>query len=195
MKRNLLLVALVATIFPLISACGTSAESGQSENSGNEVTATVAAQSSSATTSEAAPSKSGTFENGTLIVPDTLTIKVTDYRIIPAGAEGNQYGDSPVLAVWYDTTNTGNGERTVTPMTFIWYFEAYQDNDPNRMNRLDVGSSPDLALVDFQSDEIKPGGTVSGATAYRLSDSTTPVELVASTITGEELGRMKINLS
>ena len=73
-------------------------------------------------------------------------------------------------------------------------FEAFQDNDPNRENTLDVGALPDDAFLETQMENIKVDGTVSNAIAYELDDTTTPVELVAG-IFGDEIGRMTFNLN
>lgn len=132
------------------------------------------------------------FVDGVLTT-DELVITITDYRVIPAGEVGNEYGDVPVLAIWYDTTNLGTSDRDVSPMDFIFMFEAFQDNDPNRENTLEVGGLPDSAFLETQMENIKAGGTLSNAIAYELDDLTTPVELVAGRI-GDEIGRMTFNL-
>lgn len=124
-----------------------------------------------------------------------VTISVNDYRVIQPGAEGNEYGDSPVLAIWYNTTNLGTSNREVSPVTeFVVSFEVYQDNDSDLVNKLGVGMLPDPAFLDSQTAAIKPGGTVPNAVAYELSDLTTPVEL-AAIYGGGEVGRMTFNLN
>ena len=54
-----------------------------------------------------------------------------------------------------------------------------QDNDKNKVNRLNVTLHPDKKLANDQAATIKKGGTVSGAIAYKLTDLTTPVKLTA----------------
>ncbi|MFI8696472.1 DUF5067 domain-containing protein [Dietzia maris] len=143
---------------------------------------------------EAEAPAGATFQDGVLTTPD-MTIAITDYRVIQPGAAGNEYGDTPVLAIWYDTTNLGTSAREVSPVTeFVVSFEAYQDNDPNLVNKLGVGMLPDPAFLDSQMATIKPGGTVPNAIAYELSDLTTPVEL-AAIYGGDEVGRMTFNLN
>lgn len=143
---------------------------------------------------EAEAPANATFQDGVLTTPD-MTITVTDYRVIQPGAEGNEYSDTPVLAIWYDTTNLGTSDREVSPVTeFVVNIEAYQDNDPNLVNKLGVGMLPDPAFLDSQTAAIKPGGTVPNAVAYELSDLTTPVEL-AAIYGGDEVGRMTFNLN
>ncbi|MET4637694.1 DUF5067 domain-containing protein [Mycetocola sp. 2940] len=124
-----------------------------------------------------------------------VKIAITDYRVIPVGEVGNEYGEVPVLAIWYDTTNLGTSDRDISPMEFIYTFEAFQDNDPDRENTLDVGSLPDDAFLDTQTENIKAGGTLSNAIAYELDDTTTQVELVAGGMIGDEIGRMSFKLN
>lgn len=120
-------------------------------------------------------------------------IKITDVKTIPVGEKGNEYGKEPVIAFWYDTTNV-SGKETDPMTAWLFLFAAYQDNDPNAENKLGVGSLPDTAFLDSQTNKIKKGGTVPNAVAYELSDTTTPVKLVASTILQDEIGSMTIEL-
>jgi hypothetical protein len=150
--------------------------------------ATTSATSAPATTTTAKSS----FVNGVLTTPEMI-IKITDVKTIPAGAKGNEYGKKPVIAFWYEITNL-TGDH-VTPMDWIYVFSAYQDNNPNAMNELEIGSLPDDRFRDSQMETIKKGGTVADATAYELDDETTPVDLVASEDLGfTETGRMTYNL-
>lgn len=64
-----------------------------------------------------------------------------------------------------------------------------QDNDKNKVNKLQIALHPDKALVNDQISKIKKGGTLSGAIVYKLTDLTTPVKLTAyKGIGGIELG-------
>lgn len=64
-----------------------------------------------------------------------------------------------------------------------------QDNDKNKVNKLQVALHPDKTLVNDQMSKIKKDGTVSGAIAYKLTDLTTSVKLTAyKGIGGIELG-------
>ena len=135
-----------------------------------------------------------TFENGVLTTPD-MKLSITDYRVIPVGAEGNEYGNTPLLAIWYDTTHLGTPDREVSPLAaFIVNFMAYQDNDPNIVNKLSMGALPDDTYFDTQSATLKPGGTIANAVSYQLTDTTTPVDLVAIHPLGE-VGRMTFTLN
>ena len=98
-----------------------------------------------------------TFKNGVLTTPE-LKIQITRYSIIEAGQKGNEYGEKPVIAFWYKTTNLSGDD--VSPMDFIFHFNAFQDNNPNAENELNVGSLPDDRYLDSQSETIKKGGTV-----------------------------------
>lgn len=64
-----------------------------------------------------------------------------------------------------------------------------QDNDKNKVNKLEVAMHPDKNLVKDQMSKIKKDGTLSGAIAYKLTDLTTPVKLTAyKGVGGVELG-------
>ena len=141
----------------------------------------------SGTTSDGASASIGTVDNPAkaepsfsegVIVSRDYTIKITDYKIIPAGQEGNKYGDAPVIAFWYETTNTSGKEIDPTS-AWISIVSAVQDNDPNMVNKLKIAMLPDSRFLDSQLAKIKAGGTVENAVAYTLTDTETPVELTA----------------
>ena len=122
------------------------------------------------------------------IVTDDFTIEITDYKVIQVGDTGNEYGDSPVIAFWYNTTNT-SGNKIDPDSAWIYVVKAYQDNDPNAENELQTALLPDDQFIDTQTQNIKPGGTVANAMAYQLTDTTTPVTLkVTNGILGSDLG-------
>lgn len=133
------------------------------------------------------------FKNGVLTTSD-VKIVITKHKIIPVGGKGNEYGDKPVIAFWYKITNLSG--RKTDPMEWIFVFSAYQDNNPNAENELDVAGLPDDRFLDSQSENIKKGGTVENAVAYELDDVTTPVELVANDSLGfgDDLGRVTYEL-
>ncbi|OMC90116.1 DUF5067 domain-containing protein [Viridibacillus arenosi] len=120
-----------------------------------------------------------------------LKINITKTKVIPVGEKGNEYGDKPVIAIWYNTTNLS--DKDIDPTT-AWsvVFTAIQDNNPNSINKIEVGSLPDDRFLDTQLETIKKNGTVENAIAYELDDLKTPVTLVANQgIGGEELGRQE----
>lgn len=139
---------------------------------------------------EAAPES--TFEDSVLTTPE-VTIKITDVKTIAVGEEGNEYGEKPVIAFWYDTTNVSGD--SVDPLVWISYFSAFQDNNPNAENELQPGMLPDQQFGESQMEKIKEGGTVANAVSYELDDITTPVKLVASGNLGmSEIGSMTFEL-
>lgn len=129
------------------------------------------------------------------VVMKDYTITITDWKIIPAGKEGNKYGKAPVIAFWYDTTNTSG--KDINPMTaWITIMSAVQDNDPNAINKLNVASHPDSKYLDNQMATIKKDGTVTNAMAYELTDEITPVELTASNgLLGDDIGSMTFDVA
>ena len=182
MKIKLLLSILVTSV--LISGCSTMKE----EKKENPVTNETEKDKVNST------SRTGeyTFKDGKVTMED-IDLKITKYKVIPVGEEGNEYGDAPVIAFWYETTN--KTEKDISPM--IAWFASFpegpiQDNDKNKVNKLQVALHPDKALVNDQMSKIKKGGTVSGAIAYKLTDITTPVKLTAyKGIGGIELGNQE----
>lgn len=128
------------------------------------------------------------------VVTKDYTMKITDWKIIQPGEEGNEYSSDPVIAFWYSTTNTSGKE--INPMTaWITIMTAVQDNNPNMINKLNVASLPDSSFLDSQMATIKKDGTVDNAMAYILTDAETPVELTATEgIVGDELGGMTFDI-
>lgn len=133
------------------------------------------------------------FKAGVLTTPE-MKIQITDHKIIPVGKKGNEFGSKPVIAFWYKITNlTGKNLDPTTAIAFA--ITAYQDNNPNAENKLEVGSLPDDRFLDSQLENIKKGGTVENAVAYELDDVTTPVDLVASNDLGmTKIGKVTYNL-
>ena len=179
MKIKLLLSILVTSV--LISGCSTMKE----EKKENPVTNETEKDKVNST------SRTGeyTFKDGKVSMED-IDLKITKYKVIPVGEEGNEYGDAPVIAFWYETTN--KTEKDISPMT-AWFASfpegPIQDNDKNKVNKLQIALHPDKALVNDQISKIKKGGTLSGAIVYKLTDLTTPVKLTAyKGIGGIELG-------
>lgn len=174
-----------------LTACG---GSGADSSDGGTVEASSTSESSgssegasTAPVDEAGDSTAGeaSFVDGVLTTPK-LKITITSHKVIPVGQKGNEYGEKPVIAFWYKTTNLTDEE--VTPLNWTFLFTAYQDNDPNAMNELQVGSLPDDRFGESQMENIKKGGTVENAMAYELDDEKTPVILEAS----DDLGMSKI---
>ncbi|MFP7242388.1 DUF5067 domain-containing protein [Pediococcus pentosaceus] len=116
---------------------------------------------------------------GRLIELTDVNIKVTKTEIIPAGEQGNEYGDKPVIAFWYETTNKSDKEIDPTS-AWIATFEAYQDTDKAQVNKLNMGSLPDEAFLDSQTENIKKGATAKNAISYELDSTTEPVVLKAT---------------
>jgi hypothetical protein len=171
MHSNSKLTLGIATIaFAALTLVGCSSAAPESSAPKTEETVAVDAP--------AEASAESTFEDQTLTTPD-MVVRITDVKTLAVGEPGNEYGDVPVIAFWYDTTNV-SGEDLDPTTAWISSFSAYQDNDPNAENELNIGALPDSAFLDSQLEKIKQGGTVSNAAAYELSDTTTPVKLVAS---------------
>jgi hypothetical protein len=136
--------------------------------------------------------------DGTMLRGNSYSIRITSHKVINPGEEGNEYGDKPVIAFWYDTLVSPDykNDRPIDPMSsWIMNFKAVQDNDPNAINELQIASLPDKNFLQSQMSQIKPGGTVANAVAYYLTDTTTPVKLTAEDMMGTEYGSFEYKLN
>ena len=198
MKKLLSLLLAVFMVFSLVACSSSDTTEEPEEPSGQEETP----EAPDDTEEEKVPEEEETEPDSeyyfadNVLVSEDVRIEITDYRVIPVGEEGNEYGDVPVIAFWYNVTNL-TGNDNVTPIgSWIAMFTAIQDNDPNMVNELDVGSLPDDAYLDTQMATVKEGGTVDCAIAYKLDDTTTPVTLQATRgLFGEELGEQTFEIA
>lgn len=127
------------------------------------------------------------FRDGTLKLQDAKVV-ITDTKVIPVGEKGNEYGTKPIIAFWFKTTNLTGREMTPGD-AWIACVNAFQDNNPNAENQLEVSALPDDRFRDSQFENIKKGGTVEEAIGYELDDMFTPVVLRAvATANGQKLG-------
>ena len=183
-----IVLGVLAVLFAiLINVAFSKAVDDALDDNSDVPSSTVAASPSSTEPDEP------TFKDGVLTTSD-VKIVITKHEVIPAGKKGNEYGDKPVIAFWYSITNLTDKETS--PMEWIYDFSAYQDNNPNAENELDIAGLPDDRFLDSQTENIKKGGTVENAVAYELDDETTPVELVANDSLGfgDDLGRVTYEL-
>ena len=188
------LVTLIAVVVMAIMLAGCNK---QETSQGTSVT-TDSQQTAEVTTTatvEAQHSAGESYFDGKIADIDDLTIEITDYKLIEPGQAGNEYGKEPVIAFWYKVTNKTDKEIDAT-MAWFAVFNAIQDNDPNSVNNLEVGMSPDNDLNDKAFDNIKKGGTVEAAIAYKLTDTETPVTLKATKgVFGEDIGEATYKLN
>lgn len=161
----------------LIACSGKSAPAAAPASS----SAPASSPSASAITSEASPAQDtpSDVQSGMFIDFGDYTIEITDVKVIPA--DQNQYEKAPTIAFWYKTTNIS--KDNLSPSTaWIRAFEAYQDNNPDYLNELDVASLPDAAHRDTQLAKIKQGGSLENSVAYILDDLETPVLLSSGSL-------------
>lgn len=188
-KKTLSIIALVISgIWLLVGIIGAAKKK---DNPVEQTVTTEATEISADLTTEDA--QDYYFKDNEAVLKD-YTIKITSYKVIQVGETGNEYGKNPVIAFWYDTTNTSGNEIDPTS-AWIYIMEAVQDNNPNAVNKLEVGLLPDSQYSESQLEKIKQGGTVSNAIAYELTDLETPVELTARNgLLGDELGTMTFEI-
>ncbi|MFJ7887191.1 DUF5067 domain-containing protein [Lysinibacillus xylanilyticus] len=182
MKKKLIFSAALVLSLGL-AGCG--ADSSKDDKPKEETKTTA---STDKTADKETKSDDVYFKDNEVKIED-LKIKITETKVIPVGEKGNEYGDKPVFAIWYETTNLS--DKDIDPTSgWIAVFTAIQDNNPNAVNELEVGSLPDDRFSSSQIEKIKKDGTVENAIAYNLDDLETPVTLVAKKgLMGEELGK------
>ena len=195
-KKFLLIpVILVVLVIGIIGAASSGGEKDSDVSSSRSVSSQQETQVEQDTREEAPPTDDEEYFRDGVFQTKDFRIEITDWRVIPAGEVGNRYGDGSIIAFWYTVTNRKT-EDTIDPSSsWILYMSAVQDNDPNMVNKLDVSAHPDSTLVDNQLAQIKPGGTLSNAIGYELSDTTTPVTLTASLFGLKEYGTMTFNIA
>lgn len=193
MKKKMLVSVFTAFMALSLVACSGNTETPTASNASDSTAIQTETQ---VQPDEETPEKSEYYFSDNVLVSADVKIEITDYKVIPVGETGNEYGEKPVVAFWYNTTNL-SGNEDVNPISaWIAMFTAIQDNDPNQVNTLEVGALPDDAFLDSQMETIKKDGTAPCAIAYELDDTTTPVLLKATRgIGGEDLGEQTFELS
>ncbi|SKA03826.1 protein of unknown function [Pilibacter termitis] len=116
-------------------------------------------------------------------------IEIVNHEVLQPNTERNS-GEKPLIVFTYKVTNT-SGEDVKASWEWSSAFDAYQDNDPNRENKLEVSYIYGLFDDKYNqgNDTIKNGGTVEHQEGYELTDETTPVTLKCkATMFGDEIG-------
>ncbi|WP_116277979.1 DUF5067 domain-containing protein [Virgibacillus dokdonensis] len=138
----------------VLSACGGSSESKNTENEESKDSAD-AANEESKDSEETNENEDVYFKNNEAKIED-LKIKIKETMVIPAGEEGNETGEKPVFAIWYETTNLT--DKDIDPSTaWIAVFTALQDNDPNAVNELEMGAYQDGTVENSIAKDAKEG--------------------------------------
>ncbi|MDB1686275.1 DUF5067 domain-containing protein [Enterococcus durans] len=195
MKKIMLGFGVLIFSTALLSACGDDSKANSTTSNTTTHQTQESSKTESSTTEQTgdfvAKASDASFD-GTMLKGNSYSIKITNHKVIQPGEEGNNYGDKPVIAFWFDTLVNPDYDNSapISPNNaWIMNFEAVQDNDPNKVNKLQVASLPDEKYLQDQSAEIKPGGSISSAVAYTLTDSETPVTLTAKSMLGDEFGK------
>lgn len=138
------------------------------------------------------PKPAATFD-GTVYEDDEARIEIIGYEILEVGSEYNKYGDVPLICFKFNVTNLSDWDVSASGK-WIDTFRVYQDNDPNFLNELNVGSQENSAYHDTAFASIKKGGTVESVMTYELDDMETPITLVAS-YRWEEIGSKDFDIA
>jgi hypothetical protein len=184
MKKSLVpVICSLSALAFLLGACGSEGR----DTSGGSSAQTPLPNKSNGTDNP--PSTSGaTFTNGVLTTKD-VKVQITRYKVIQVGQEGNEYGEKPVIAFWYKTTNL-SGARVDSTLGWILNLDARQGSNPDAETKLGPASAaPDHRLLYNQTKAIEKGRTVENAIAYELDDLITPVDVVATDSQGALIGK------
>lgn len=134
-----------------------------------------------------------TYAEG-MLTTTRIVLRITETRVIPMGEPGNEYGEAPVFAVWYETINSSGEE--IDPLTaWLTHFRAVQTDEHGGVAELSFGMPPEARFEGTMSSPIEKGATVQNAVAYLLADDGLPVELIASDLRLNELGRTAFPLA
>ncbi|WP_419155702.1 DUF5067 domain-containing protein [Weissella minor] len=146
------------------------------------------------TSSEKKSNKKVDILNGDTISLSDVDINVTKHAVLSPGDTGNEYGNKPVLAIWYKVKN--KSDKEIDPNSaWIASFSATQDTDKNQVNDLDIGSLPDEQYINTQTENIKKNGTAENAVSYELDSATVPVKLKATKgVGGETLAEQTVDI-
>jgi len=141
MKKSLLLISALS--LSIMAGCGNQDEG--TKNGSESVNKEAATEN----TTEVKETNNDLYFKDNEAKLNDLKIKITETKVIPVGEKGNEYGEKPVFAIWYETTNLSDKEINPTS-GWMAVFEAIQDNNPNAINKLEVGSHPDDQYLDSQ---------------------------------------------
>lgn len=196
MKKKVLCFAVAACMLLLCACSGEEAVSSDAPAADTATSETQNAETETPAAEETpAPAADGPSFADNVLTMDDYTITITDYKVIQPGETGNEYGEVPVIAFWYDTTNVADADGLDPTSAWVMSFQVVQDNDPNAVNTLNMGMLPDEQFMDSQLQQIKVGGTVSNAVAYELDDTTTPVTVTAQDILGNQYGSQEFAIT
>lgn len=187
MRKKLLALALVFALVFALCACGAAAPETKATP---EPTADPTAEPTAEPTVE--PKPNAMFD-GMVYEDDEARIEIIGCEILEVGSEYNKYGDVPLVCFKFNVTNLSDWDVSASGK-WIDTFRAYQDNDPNFLNELNVGSQENIAYHDTAFASIKKGGTVESVMTYELDDEETPVTLVAS-YRWEEIGSKDFDIA
>lgn len=190
--KHIKLVSILSLTLLTLGACGASNQEGTDTNTKQETTSKESNNDNKKTVKDIKKTTFNTNDSKELKT-NAYNIKITDHKVIPAGEEGNEYGKEAIIAFWYETTASKDEDESdnLTPMkAWMSSFIATQGKDKN----LSIASLNDDSFDETQKETIKPGETIKGATAYKLINEETPVELTAQNISGETFGSLTFDV-
>src|SRR5699024_1693102 len=127
------------------------------------------------------------FQDGVIDIND-VKLEIQETKVIDPGEKGNEDGENPVFAIWYDATNRTDEE--ITPEeAWTSQISAIQRGGAENANELEVTSLPNEEDSDTQKQPIKKDETVENSIAYELTSSKIPISFILEdATTGETAG-------
>lgn len=196
-KRLLFLLASITLLF-VLAACGEdeakkeeveSVESADKANKKEDEQAKEDEVKKDEPAEKPKEKNSNIYFDGKVAQTEKVKIEIKETKVIPAGEAGNELGEKPVFAIWYEVTNLSD-EETDSTKAWINVFEVIQDNPDNLVNTLNTGQLPDDAHLDTVLSKIQKGETIESSVSFELDESDIPVTIIAvNGMLGEEIDR------
>ena len=143
--------------------------------------------------------KNASFE-GTILETNQLKIEITKYEVFAVGEYGNEE-PLPILVFWYTVTNKSEklGDLDVNA-AWVRMFDLYLTNNSERQRALsevdfaEIRKVKDLFEPAEEGLNIKKGESAENVFGYSILNYSEPVELVAKSLKGKELGKIEIDV-
>ena len=140
MRKRALTIVFAAFMALSLTACG-----GAPADTAENATQTEQPSDEAQEPADTEPESEYYFKDNVLVSED-VRIEIKDWKVIPVGDTGNEYGEKPVIAFWYDTTNL-SGNENVTPST-AWICLLYTSIiAPGSANSIDRHSISTTRLI------------------------------------------------
>src|SRR5699024_2709213 len=127
------------------------------------------------------------FQDGVIDI-NNVKLEIQETKVIKPGEKGNEDGENPVFAIWYNATNRTDEE--ITPEeAWTSQISTIQRSGAEHAHKLEVTSLHNETDSDTQNAPIKKDETAENSVAYELTSSKIPVSFILEdATTGETAG-------